>query len=214
MNTPQWAIDAARRLAADVERGLGAQVEIILTPPDEARRCAASDGDSPLPVAWIGIHVTIGGEVVAGGGLDIQDLGADSAFVAYQLALLVQEDLLVASGRVWPAHPERPSVPLCPGEDGWTDPDSGDVVLRYGEVEQSSERPHSPDGTVLWWLDPIDFGVIASEEGDIAFDYFTLEPLPDDSRQVPSRGQRVQYAVGNRRRGAFRIAEKVLTTPP
>lgn len=209
MATPEWAIAGARLLASDIEHGLGADVEIVLAPPDVLGDLAESDDESTAPMLWVELRAHLDGVAAGGGGLDVEGLAASPTLVAYKLALLVHEGLLVASGRVWPAHPQRPSVPLSAGEGGWCDSESGSVVLNYGEVRLSSDRPRSPDGTVLWWLDPIDFGVIASDDGDLAFNYFTLEPDAEGRRQIPTRGQRVRYSVAERRLGAFRVAEKV-----
>lgn len=190
----------ARLIASDVRRPLGVRAEVAsrgFPGADEGR------GDGGL-TPWVGIRADSLGVQA---GFEVGEPGEGT--IAYELAKLVQEEILVVTGKVWPATAEFAEHPLVPGESGWEYPGTGEIAVAYGEVSHVHERKPLPDGVVRWWLDPLDMGVLASDGGDVVFTYFDLEPDAEGARRIPRSGSVVRYEVSGRTRGAYRVAARV-----
>lgn len=86
-------------------------------------------------------------------------------------------------------------------------------MLGYGDVNLAAERTPLPDGTVRWWVANPGWGVIASDNGDVAFRFLDLDEANRQQDVQQLVGCRVQYTVSEATRGVYRAAYSVASLP-
>lgn len=200
MDVRDTALADARRLAADIERPLGLHVEITLQEGQD------TDG---ADTGLVRLQVVVDSLVNVGASIQVDDPDVGAGSVYCELAKLIQEGVLAGTGKIWPAESDSSNIPLVPGPGGWRRDDTEECVVAHGEVQHAASRKPGPHRTVRWYLDYLDFGVIADDGGDLAFTYFDIVPAADDRRPIPAPGQQVTYTVKDTARGVYRSASSV-----
>ncbi|MFI8974365.1 hypothetical protein ACIGO9_15870 [Nocardia asteroides] len=185
------ARQGADLLAHDIESALGVEVRIDETIPDRLRRQACPPGwwiEFTVPALNILVGCTPG-EHTAGG-------------VACELAQRIHDDILVRSGKIWPADPEGGDQPLLPTLEGWRGQGG---LLPYGQVKTAKDPDPDLDGVVRWWLPHSYDGLAASRSGDV---WFSLWQYQGDE-QLITHGMPVTWSLGEGQHGKYRKASEV-----
>lgn len=102
-------LDEARRLVHDIGFPLGLNCTVLEDPAALLGARAPRLADIE-PGRWAGVPVDSLPATAAGIVVDDQD--AESGHVAYRLAVLLQEDICLKTGRIWPADPAQLDTPL------------------------------------------------------------------------------------------------------
>jgi hypothetical protein len=185
----------AQRLVSDIESPLGLTV----------RTTVDSGANRRLRIA-----LTVDSVSNVGGSIEPDTSQITDELVCYELARLIQEGILTETGRVWPGRSADAQQPLVPGPTGWCDIDTGEHVLDYGKVRWAPGREPLPEDELRWWIDYLDFGVIASSSGDLGFTYVDIQPDAQGNRPTFSAGQRLGYTVTDASRGLYRAATAIV----
>ena len=183
MNNPNPILAGLRLLAADFSAALPYEVRITEETRMDVRYDTGREELIYLEVPELNLKM---------GTSPYPDATANG--VAQSLASDLQDDVMSATGMIWPAHPGHGDQPLLPGDAGWYSSMDPTVLVPYGEVRHAHKSDPELHGVVRWWLQYWYVGLIADRSGDV---WFSDHEFEGDLYAIRP-GMPVEYTIGDR----------------